>query len=158
MPEHSGSDDVALFRLMVEQMSAIAAARREASRFFLTFNSAVLGAIGYAITNKLAISPVLEVAAAAAMAIVSIFWWSMLAYYGRISHVKFKVLKQMEKTLPFQPYAAEDEIWANSRPGLGASAVEACLPVLFGLAYLLVGVLVGVQIDWVHLEMPKIAQ
>lgn len=135
--ELTASDRIALFKLLVEQANVIAAARRETSRFFLTFNTAVVGGFGYLLANDSTLPRLFLLATASAMIVASMLWFSLLRYYGRIARAKFEVIFLIEEHLEIRPFHLEEQkTWAGGRVGAGASSIESILPILFVLAYL----------------------
>jgi hypothetical protein len=143
------SDRVALFRLLVEQANVVAAARRDTSRFFLTFNTAAVGAYGYAQANHVVLSPVLLMALTVVMTFVSLLWLNLITYYGRIVSAKFQVIMMLERKFEIQPYDLEEKsVWKGRAPVVGATALEAVIPAFFMLGYVIAALMLGLQFDW----------
>lgn len=149
MDQFSSTDRLLLFRLLVEQANEVAAARRETSRFFLTFNTAAFGALGYALSRTAEFPLPLILALSAGMALSSLFWFRLVIYYGRIVSAKFEVIMKVEKCFEIQPYKLEEEkVWKKRSPLFGATVIESAIPMLFLFGYAAIVVLLLPQIDW----------
>jgi len=148
----SQPDRLTLFRLLVEQANVVAAARRETSRFFLTFNTAAFGALGFAHSHPADFPKPLLLFLLSGLAFACLFWIRLLLYYGRIVAAKFAVIMEVEKHFEIQPFALEEQyVWKGRPAFLGATIIEGGIPLLFLVAYVAFAVIVGLQIDWLVL-------
>jgi hypothetical protein len=128
---------IKMFALLVEQANVIAAARRDTSRFFLAFNSAAFGVLGYIAQNTGKLPPTVLIALCGLTGLASILWLFMLRYYGSLSQAKFQVIRQLEEVLPFRPYHLEDEIM-RKRSFVGVAVLEQALPLFFLTGYAII--------------------
>ncbi|MDX2275827.1 MAG: hypothetical protein NW206_10290 [Hyphomonadaceae bacterium] len=138
MGEMTTADRLALYRLLVEQANFIAVARRETTRFFLTFNTAVFGGFGLVYSDRVDFPMFMLFVAAFGMAMVCFLWSSLVQYYGRVATAKFQVIFEVEKHFDLQPFRLEEQKVLADYSGwsFSASRLESYLPIIFALAYL----------------------
>ena len=68
--------------------------------------------------------------------LVCFAWWSLIRSYGQLSRAKFLTLQEMEKRLPFQPFAHEQAIYkAEKRRRF--TQIERVIPAGFALLHCL---------------------
>ena len=162
------SDDIKLdvvgrqYQVYVEMAEALIDRRAEANRFYLTINTALIGAIGFVFQNDRTIgqdsTPTLLTAAAIFGIMVCYLWARILASHRRLLGAKFKVIHQLEAMLPTEPYLRELERDEEDRiRRVGVSTYESLLPNLLLVAYL-VGATFGVAstlacVDWRQSEL-----
>lgn len=146
MADFTTAERLTLYRLLVEQTNVIGAARRDTSRFFLTFNTAAFGGIGFGMANDEQFPRLLLAALAVGMVVVCILWFTLIRYYGRIASAKFKVILEVEQAFDTRPFALEDaEIYKPGKGGLGTTTVESSIPVLFAIGYVALAVTILLQ-------------
>lgn len=133
------------YRICLEMADRISARRGSANAFFLTFNTAIVGALG---TFFGAFSHAVPDPVAVTMFIVAIAfcvaWAVLLRSYRNLNTAKFKVIGLLEERLPASPlYAAEwnalgaGKDWSKYIP---LSLVENVLPAVFVAAYIFLAV------------------
>lgn len=131
------SDYLTMYRDYVASADTISSRRATANSFFLTVNTAYLGARGY-----------FEVASnegTLIQAIVGILfclvWARMINSYKTLNSAKFRVIQMMEQQLPLAPFTAEEFVYARAPSRHTAlSSVESLVPLFFALLYLAVAV------------------
>jgi hypothetical protein len=136
MNDFTQTERLALYRLLVEQTNMIATTRRETSHFFLTFNTAAFGGIGFAMANPKQFPAYLLAGLAVGMVLVGLLWFSLIRYYGRIAGAKFKVICQLEDKFEIKPFTLEnDAIWTNKN-AVSGTTLESSIPILFAIGYI----------------------
>ena len=63
--------------------------------------------------------------------IVCAMWWWMLDSYRSIAEAKFKVIHEIESTLPFTMFADEEQHYKSSKRYKPLSRIEQAVPILF---------------------------
>ncbi len=134
-----------LYKLMVEMADRVSARRTTANSFFLTIHSAALTAIGlFGGETPGMPSTFYLVLACLAGVVLSAAWWMLLKSYRDLNSAKFKVINEMERSLPAQPYTDEwklvkkDDIpwWRGRYAELGT--VERFVPIVIAVLYVMV--------------------
>lgn len=89
------------YKLAVEMADRVSARRATANSFFVTVQSALVTAFGFAKDDRwpLAVAGIL----------VAAVWWLSLRSYRMLNGAKFEVINKMEGQLPAAPYKDE---WA----------------------------------------------
>ena len=125
------------YKIYVEMADRISQRRGAANTFFLTINTALIGALA-ALFDKIptAVAPIFFSSAA----IFCVAWFFLLRSYRNLNSAKFEVIGYIEKRLPCSPYwsaewkaLGEGKDWWKYFP---LSLVESTLPVVFFLLYL----------------------
>jgi hypothetical protein len=118
------------YKLMVEMADRVSARRATANSFFVTVQSALVTAFGFAKDDRWPL--------AVAGIVIAVTWWLTLRSYRMLNSAKFEVICEVERQLPLAPYADE---WAILKKEDGPlrkryaalSFVEQTVPVAFGL-------------------------
>ena len=125
------------YKIYVEMADRISQRRGVANIFFLTFNTAIVGALAGFFND---VPPNIAVAFYLAAGVMAITWALLLRSYRTLNTAKFKVIGALEKRLPAQMfYAAE---WKSLGEGkslkkhIPFGAVETVVPLIFSLIYL----------------------
>lgn len=133
----ASSERFALYKLLIEQANVIAEARRDTNRFFLTFHTATAAALAVAISRAIVVPTPLLIALALTLIVVSMLWWALLRYYGRLAGAKFEIIIEVEKGFDIQPFALEEsKVWKGKKPDFGATAIEGFVPLVFVAGYI----------------------
>lgn len=133
------------YRICLEMADRISARRGSANAFFLTFNTAIVGALGaffgafsHAVPDMVAVTMFIVAIA------FCVAWAVLLRSYRNLNTAKFKVIGLLEEKLPASPlYAAEwnalgaGKDWSKYIP---LSLVEKILPTVFVIAYIVLAV------------------
>ncbi len=125
------------YKLYVEMADRISQRRGAANTFFLTFNTAVVGALAGFYKD---VPPDVSVAMYAAAAVLSIAWGVLLRSYRNLNTAKFKVIGMLEERLPANPYYKAE--WKALGEGkdlrryIPLSAIETVVPAVFFLIYI----------------------
>lgn len=116
------------YKLAVEMADRVSARRATANSFFVTVQSALVTAFGFAHGDRwpLAIAGVVVAGA----------WWLSLRSYRMLNAAKFEVITDMEKRLYAAPYGDEWAILARQEGPLrkryaALSFVEQTVPIAF---------------------------
>ena len=124
------------YKLYVEMADRISQRRGAANTFFLTFNTAVVGALaGFFKDVPAEVSVTVFIAAA----VLSIAWGVLLRSYRNLNTAKFEVIGVLEERLPANPYYKAE--WKALGEGkdlrryIPLSAIETVVPAVFFLIY-----------------------
>lgn len=134
------------YRLCIEMADRISARRGAANTFFLSFNTAVVGALGtyFGALFKEVPAPVALTVYGVAIAFC-LAWGLLLHSYRGLNDAKFQVIGLLEERLPSSPFWSAEwkalgsgEKWSRYIP---LSVIERALPVVFIIAYIALGYL-----------------
>lgn len=107
-----------LYKLAVRMADQISARRGLANVFFLSIQTAFIGAIGISLVNlrqePLWTAPVITLAGVA----ISMTWWLQLRSYRDLNRAKFQVINEIETKLPVRIFTDE---WEQLTRGPAAS-------------------------------------
>jgi hypothetical protein len=106
VPEPSPSV-LELYKLAVEMADRVSARRGLANAFFLSVQTAFVGAIGVSLADPerepLWIAPIIALAGVT----ISTTWWLQLRSYRDLNRAKFEVINRMETRLPVKVFTNE---------------------------------------------------
>ena len=125
------------YKLYVEMADRISQRRGTANTFFLTFNTALVGALAGFFENELTN---VTIAMYITAIILSVTWILLLRSYRNLNSAKFKVIGEMEKRLPAQAYYAAE--WQALGEGkdikkyIPLSVIETAVPLAYIGVYL----------------------
>ncbi|MDX1554894.1 MAG: hypothetical protein R3212_02600 [Xanthomonadales bacterium] len=140
------SDYLTQYRDYVATADSISARRNAANSFFLTLNTAFLGARGYFEVSGWE-TVIVQVLVGS---LFSFVWWRMIQSYKALNTSKFTVIQLMEQNLPLASYSAEWFVHKNSPDSRSSlSSIESWIPGLFILLHVAVAVfyLIGTGTD-----------
>ena len=127
------------YKLYVEMADRISQRRGTANTFFLTFNTALVGALAGFFREGGNMTSV-TIALYFAAIILSLTWILLLRSYRNLNAAKFKVIGEMEKRLPAQAYYAAE--WKALGEGkdikkyIPLSVIETAVPIAYMGVYL----------------------
>ncbi len=118
------------YKLAVEMADRVSARRATANSFFVTVQSALVAAFGFANDDRWPL--------AVAGIVIAVTWWLSLRSYRMLNKAKFEVIGKVEQGLPLAPFADEWVILDNKDGPLheryaALSFVEQTVPVAFSL-------------------------
>lgn len=125
------------YKLYVASAEKISQNRLAASTFFLSFNTAIVGALA-GFFDKIQDIELVGAFYVAAIA-MSLAWMLLLRSYRNINSAKFKVIGAIEQRLPMSPYWSAE--WTalgrgnNYRKYVPLSVIEQTAPVVFVSIY-----------------------
>ena len=122
-----------IYKLLVDMADKVSQRRQSANNFFLSVNTALIGASAY-ISSVSQQSPARVLAIAAAGALVCVLWIRNIQSYKDLNSGKFAVINEIEKQLPISPYTAEWNYLErdnNGRRYRPFHAVEILVPCVF---------------------------
>jgi len=131
-----------VYKTYVDIADRVSARRETANSFFLTLNTGLLGVIGVmaqaseSLVERTAIIPV-----SLAGIVTALVWRRLLHSYREVNAAKFRVIHQLEASLPVRPYSAERrDLQARRQVSRYAplSRVEALVPLLLALLHMLI--------------------
>jgi hypothetical protein len=149
LPPDSSEALLELYKMAVEMSDRVSARRGVANAFFLSVQTAMLGAIGIAATGGRQVPWWAALILAFTGIAISATWWLQLRSYRTLNAAKFHVINSVEPRLPIQVFSTEWEIltrdssgkWWNRYTELGAT--ERKIPWIFAAlhAALFIGIL-----------------
>lgn len=129
--EKYSSDLLEQYKLYVEMADRISERRQSANSYFLSVNSAILAFVGYVASKE---SGDYFWLLGIAGATLSFLWYRLIRSYRDLNTAKFKVVHQIEKSLPICPYDAEwNAMGRGENPALykPVSHIEGGVPWVF---------------------------
>jgi hypothetical protein len=142
-----------LYKLAVDMADRISGRRGTANAFFLTLQTALAGFVGVlrpatdpTKAGVLRVDVFGIVMVSTVGVVLSATWWLLLRSYRDLNEAKFKVILELEKQLPAQPfgdewkYLKEDPV-KKKFPARYAelNAIERVVPVVFAVVYIAIG-------------------
>lgn len=97
-----------LYKQSVEMADRVSSRRGQANAFFVSANTALVAAFGFAASMSAVKTPIAFVAFCGVGVLLSIVWWLQLRSYRDLNKAKFKVILELEKQLVAQPFADEE--------------------------------------------------
>ncbi len=140
------------YKLYVQSAENVSTRRVSSSRYLLTVSAALVALYGVQTASFgqnywTLVIPVMGF-------LVSILWYRIIQSHADLNAVKFKLIHEMEKHLPAAIYAHE---WQLVKEGKGkiykpVTTIERCLPMLFAILHVVLGVMIILAItdvlDW----------
>ena len=130
------------YKLYVESADKISSRRDSANHFYLTLNSGLFAISGYlSLLNKqsfiFVIIPIIGI-------LISIYWLKTISSYKNLNSGKFRVIHELEKSLPANLFSYEWQIIGKgkTREYVPITIVEKGIPKIFTLMYLLIIILI----------------
>ena len=127
------------YKLFAELADRVSTRRMQVNTFFLTLHTAVLGGLGYGLTNNiLPPDPVLLVAILIVLSVLCVAWTQMVNSYRKLNSAKWEIVAWMENELPIRPWAAEWKLLGEGRVPARyrqVTKVEDRVPNMFLLVY-----------------------
>jgi len=145
-PGHApGGDDntiLEIYKMYVETAERVSQRRGAANTFFLSFNTALIGALaGFFDKLDPRIIPPFILAAI----VFCVTWWLLLRSYRTLNTAKFQVIGALEEHLPVSPlYRAEWQALGQGRDWsrhVPLTPIERFVPLTFGVIYVLLFIL-----------------
>lgn len=136
---------LAQYQLYVEGMEKISDRRQNANNYFITINTVLISFIGVLFQVKIFehVAWIKSLIAVIGIIICVIFWF-LLRSYKQLNTGKFKVIHEIENKLPLALYDFE---WKMLDEGKKQSTyfpfshIEMIIPWVFGVVYIVLGVL-----------------
>lgn len=135
-----GQQRIEIFKLLVEMADRVSQRRQAANSFYLTVNTAIVGATAYLATlNPHWLSS--GVISIAGLMVCVVWGWNIMSY-KTLNSAKWQVITDFEKSLPAQPFRDE---WAKLDPARTGTRhtpfhrVEILVPWIFGGVHLVQG-------------------
>jgi len=96
------------YKIFQESIENISSRRQTANSFFVTINTALIAIVSYLHLGSKTSTEYYWLVALAGIAI-SYMWYRLIRSYRDLNSAKFKVLYEIEKSLPLSPFDAEWE-------------------------------------------------
>lgn len=128
------------YKLYVEMADRISARRLSTNQYFLAINTTLITALAVAVTVGLdRLKPAWAAVVSLAGIVLCYTWYRLVKSHDQLNTGKFAVIHEMEKQLPYPPYAVEwEKLGKGKNPTLyrPVSKVEATVPFVFIALYL----------------------
>lgn len=132
------------YKMYIESAERISDRRQNANNFFLTINTVLISVFGLSFQIKLLENlGWVKIILALLGLIICIIFWFLLRAYKQLNSGKFKVIHEIEQGLPLSLYDYEWKVLEegkNKRVYYPFSHVELLIPWVFGLIYLILGI------------------
>lgn len=128
------------YKIYLTSAENISNRRQTANAFFVTVNTALVSLVSY-LSLGASNSPQLYWVVSLAGIAISYMWYRLVRSYKDLNSAKFKVIHEIEKSLPISPYDAEWEAVGrgeNSKLYLPFTHIEIYVPWVFILLHLVV--------------------
>jgi len=136
---------LAQYQLYVENMEKISDRRQNANNYFITINTVLISFMGVLLQTKLFESiPWVKSLVALVGIIICVVFWFLLRSYKQLNTGKFKVIHELEQKLPASIYDYEWKILGEGKDKklyFPFSHIEMVIPWIFGIVYVILGVL-----------------
>ena len=136
------------YKLYVDSAEKISDRRLETNQFFLTLNTAVIGAFGLIEIKYSGQLTFLVLFGSAAGVIISYYWFRIIESYKGINTGKFKVIHIIEKRLPLSLYDTEWDALGRGKDDKKYrpfTHIEIKIPIIFIVVYVLIFI---ITIPW----------
>jgi len=127
------------YRLFVETADRTSDRRASTNNFFLTIHTIFITGSGFLLQAKdlhQSFKPLTTLFVAATL--MCVLWWILIFSYKNINKVKFEIIHDMEKYLPFKPFTQEWEklgvrktFWKH----IPFTSIELFIPLAFIILY-----------------------
>jgi hypothetical protein len=127
-----------IYKIYLEMADRISARRQTANSFFLTINTALIGFLGYTQIGAAESPTAWTFVFGGAGVALCYLWYRIILSYKQLNSAKFKVIHEIEKSLPLRPYYAEwESVGRGNDPKLYRpfTRVEIIIPWLFAAAH-----------------------
>ncbi len=121
------------YELMIGSANQVTAWRQTMNGFYLTVNTTLLAVAAYFFSSAAITVAVISLIGIA----TAILWKQNISYYRKLNEAKFKVIHEIEKSLPVDMFRLEHEHYRREKCN-DATQIESKIPWLFGIAYALV--------------------
>lgn len=135
----------AQYQLYIESVEKISDRRQNANNYFITINTVLISFLGVLFQAKLLenVPWVKSLVSVVGIIICGIFWF-LLRSYKQLNTGKFKVIHEIEQKLPLGLYDYEWKVLKEGKDNkvyFPFSHIEMIIPWVFGVAYVVLGVL-----------------
>jgi hypothetical protein len=147
---------VDIYKVLVDMADKVSQRRQAANSFYLSVNTAIIGASAYitAVRADWTSTAVISLAGVA----ISILWARNIVSYRTLNAAKFKVINEIETTLPIAAYTTEWKYLDPDRDGIRHKPfheVEIAVPWVFVLVHF-VQAARAAPWDWLVSLLPRI--
>ncbi len=136
------------YKIYIAGMEKISDRRESANRHFVTINSALLVLAGLVIQYAHSQQALLLLGLCGLGVVISAIFWLLINSYKQLNTAKFTMLHEIEAKLPIQLYKTEWKILGEGKDRkkyYPFSHVESLIPLVFGLAYIVMGLVVLIR-------------
>jgi hypothetical protein len=141
-----------IYKIAVEMADRISARRQLVNSFFLTLTTSLTALVGYTrlgSNNKDNLES-LALMAFAGM-VVAALWLLMIRSFNQLNAAKFRVILEIEESLPIRPFYAERELYKGAGRS-GFTRIEAGVPWLFVVVHVFVFLVAMMSLVSQHLR------
>ena len=126
------------YKLFVQSAEKVTDRRNNMNNFYLSLTTAIAGVVGYIKTADLENAIFLLVGLGLSAIIICRFWVVQLDNYRKLNTGKFKVIHEIEKSLPLKLFDFEWEKLGQGKDSelyRNTSNVEKSIPIIFGVLF-----------------------
>lgn len=118
------------YKLYVDTSLDVTSKRLESNKFYLTLSSVIFAVAGYlTVVNQQVVILLFSMVGI----VISIVWIQSIASYRELNSAKFKVIHELEQSMPACLFRCEQKYYEGKRQGL--SFTERWCPILFVALY-----------------------
>lgn len=132
------------YKMFVDSTDKVSTRRMTANTFFLTLNTGLVGALGFALRGEFKAALAFACISAAAIGIVTcLYWRRLLQSYKDLNRAKFRVIDLVEDQLPLRPFRIEWKMLGQGKDPTKyheATKIEMTVPVIFGAVYVVLAI------------------
>lgn len=121
----------------VEMANYISQRRDTMNNFFITMNLAIMAAVSIVWDIK-------SVLILIAGVVICVLWILLINNYKKINAVKFEIINEMEKGLPYPAFNEEWEKLKDRKTYIDCTKLEKFLPILFIILYIVTALIIFV--------------
>ena len=118
------------YKLYVKTSLDVTSKRLESNKFYLTLSSIIFGIAGYlTVINQYAVILLFSIVGG----VISVVWIQSIASYKELSAAKFRVIHELEQSMPARLFKFEQKYYSGKRRGLAST--ERWCPIMFIALY-----------------------
>jgi hypothetical protein len=118
------------YKLYVKTSLDVTSKRLESNKFYLTLSSIIFGIAGYlTVINQYAIILLFSIVGM----VLSVVWIQSIASYRELNAAKFRVIHELEQSMPAHLFKFEEKYYLGKRRGLAST--EKWCPIMFIALY-----------------------
>jgi hypothetical protein len=128
------------YKLYVESVERTSDRRNQANNYCIAVNSTLIGLLGLSLNcDFFNTASWIRVAIALIGLFISAFFWYLIRSYKQLNTAKFKVIHEIEESLPLGLYSYEWKVLGqgkHSKLYIPFSHIELLVPIAFGVFYI----------------------
>jgi hypothetical protein len=129
------------YKIYITIFNSTSDRRNKSNEFFLGLNAGIIGILGYVETKSVPHSSLITLLVPIAGIGICYCWFRIINAFSRINRAKFKVIHEMEATLPLSLWKTEWNILSKGKDKskyYPLSQIEKNIPMIFIVLYLII--------------------